>query len=131
MAIAEKYQLFSRQTPPRSTSVKSREGKTGLYRSSAADKRGKTSLLAPATKPRATEQNVKGSLVRNRQALPQLTPSSAQPETPPAEPRHYLPDASASCLFSVFQATYVYGRYHRHNIWPLHLYELPLSFRGQ
>ncbi len=53
-------------------------------------------------------KNVKGCLVRNRQALLQLTPSSAQPKTLPAEPRHSPPDASASCLSSVFRAACAY-----------------------
>ena len=62
MTIAKKLQLFSGQTPPRSTSVegkarqgKARQGKARQdrppCRSSAADKRGKTFLPAPATKP--------------------------------------------------------------------------------
>ena len=53
-------------------------------------------------------KNVKGCLVRNRQALLQLTPSSVQPKKLPAEPRHSPPDASASCLSSVFRAACAY-----------------------
>ena len=113
MTIAKKLQLFSGQTPPRSTSVegkgrqgkaregkgregkarqgKAREGKArpAPCRSSAADKRGKTFLPAPATKPQTTEQKRKRV-------------SREKPTSPPATHSIFSTAKKASCGTSTF-----------------------------
>ena len=67
---------------------KARQGKARQdrppCRSSAADKRGKTSLLAPATKPRTTEQNV-------------IRKSREKPTSPPAAHSIFSTARNASC----------------------------------
>ena len=90
MTIAKKLQLFSGQTPPRSTSVEgtARQDRPPC-RSSAADKRGKTFLPAPATKPQTTEQK------RKRM-------SREKPTSPPATHSIFSTAKNASCGTSTF-----------------------------
>ena len=92
MTIAKKLQLFSGQTPPRSTSVegkgKARQDRPPC-RSSAADKRGKTFLPAPATKPQTTEQKRKRV-------------SREKPTSPPATHSIFSTAKKASCGTSTF-----------------------------
>ncbi len=86
-----------------------REGKTGPPAEVRQQTNAERHFCPPLQRNRKLRnKNVKGCLVRNRQALLQLTPSSAQPKTLPAEPRHSPPDASASCLSSVFRAACAY-----------------------
>ena len=88
---------------------KARQGKTGPPAEVRQQTNAERHFCPPLQRNRKLRnKNVKGCLVRNRQALLQLTPSSAQPKTLPAEPRHSPPDASASCLSSVFRAACAY-----------------------
>ena len=87
-----------------------REGKTGPPAEVRQQTNAERHFCPPLQRNRKLRnKNVKGCLVRNRQALLQLTPSSAQPKTLPAEPRHSPPDASASCLSFVSRAACAYG----------------------
>ena len=88
---------------------KARQGKTGPPAEVRQQTNAERHFCPPLQRNRKLRnKNVKGCLVRNRQAFLQLTPSSAQPKTLPAEPRHSPPDASASCLSSVFRAACAY-----------------------
>ena len=88
---------------------KTRQGKTGPPAEVRQLTNAERHFCPPLQRNRKLRnKNVKGCLVRNRQALLQLTPSSVQPKKLPAEPRHSPLDASASCLSSVFRATCAY-----------------------
>ena len=111
---------------------KGRQGKTGPPAEVRQQTNAERHFCPPLQRNRKLRnKNVKGCLVRNRQALLQLTPSSAQPKTLPAEPRHSPPDASASCLSSVFRAACACAICRRRSIWPSRPCERPSPFRGR